>query len=285
MADTSKNAWRQFLESVPPGTPRVVSGLFSKVEAGYNYDAHWRLSRVDIQLHCQSCDGPRMYKLESDTKLEETQLGDNKFLMYRCRNCGSTLKTFAVRIDRNGVFDKDATVIKFGEIPSYGPPLSSRLLTLLRDDSELLSKGRRSENQGMGIGAFGYYRRVVENQKAHLIAEVRKVAEKTGADADVLALYDTAVEQQQFSRAIDVIKDSIPQSLMMNGANPLTLLHDALSDGLHNLPDAECLELAREIRVVLAELVERISEALKDEAELQDAVRRLAERHRARGGV
>jgi hypothetical protein len=39
--------------------------------------------------------------------------------------------------------------------------------------------GRRAENQGMGIGAFAYYRRVVENQKNRIIAEIKRVAEKT----------------------------------------------------------------------------------------------------------
>ena len=36
---------------------------------------------------------------------------------------------------------------------------------LQRQDEQLLRKGRRTENQSLGIGAFAYYRRVVENQK------------------------------------------------------------------------------------------------------------------------
>jgi hypothetical protein len=44
---------------------------------------------------------------------------------------------------------------------------------------------------------------------------------------------------------------------------------------LHNGTDEECLELAQDIRVVLTELAERISQALKDEAELNTAVSRL----------
>ncbi len=48
-----------------------------------------------------------------------------------------------------------------------------------------------------------------------------------------------------------------------------------LSEGLHAGTDKECLELATSIRVVLTELAERISQALKDEAELNQAVARL----------
>jgi hypothetical protein len=44
---------------------------------------------------------------------------------------------------------------------------------------------------------------------------------------------------------------------------------------LHARDDAECLELATSIRVVLSEFVERVAVALKDEATLLAAVGRL----------
>ena len=43
----------------------------------------------------------------------------------------------------------------------------------------------------------------------------------------------------------------------------------------HERTDEECLELASSIRVVLAELAERLAQALKDEAELNRALGRL----------
>jgi len=53
------------------------------------------------------------------------------------------------------------------------------------------------------------------------------------------------------------------------------LLHRALSERLHAQTDEQCLELATSIRVVLTDLVERLANALKDEAELNVAVNRL----------
>jgi hypothetical protein len=79
-------------------------------------------------------------------------------------------------------------------------------------------------------------------------------------------------------KAIESVKDSIPESLLVNGHNPLTLLHSALSEGLHAQTDEQCLELAQAVRVVLAELAERIGQALKDEAELNAAISRLMNR-------
>ena len=71
------------------------------------------------------------------------------------------------------------------------------------------------------------------------------------------------------------IKDAIPQVLLINEHNPLTLLHDALSEGIHAQTDKECLELATSIRTILTELAERLGEALKEQAELDKAVKRL----------
>lgn len=126
----------------------------------------------------------------------------------------------------------------------------------------------------MGIGAFAYYRRVVENQKNRIIVEIAKVATILGSTPEIDALFAAAVTETQFSKSIEMVKDAIPQSLLIKGHNPLTLLHTALSRGLHNpdMTDSHCLALAQSIRTVLADLSERISEALKNTKEVQDAL-------------
>src|SRR5438046_8892096 len=84
----------------------------------------------------------------------------------------------------------------------------------------------------------------------------------------ILQLFEKAAKETQFSKAIDDIKTAIPQVLLIDGHNPLTLLHAALSEGLHGATDEDCLETATSIRVVLTELAERITIALKDLKEL-----------------
>jgi hypothetical protein len=77
-----------------------------------------------------------------------------------------------------------------------------------------------------------------------------------------------------------LVKHGIPQGLLINGQNPLTLLHSALSEGLHEQTDEQCLQAAHDVRIVLNALVERLDQALKDEAELNAAIERLA-KHKA----
>ncbi|HEV3420041.1 MAG TPA: hypothetical protein VG075_07045 [Candidatus Acidoferrum sp.] len=62
----------------------------------------------------------------------------------------------------------------------------------------------------------------------------------------------------------------------------LDFLHDAVSEGLQRKTDEECLELATSIRVVLTELAERISNALKDDQELKQALDRISNRNKQR---
>ena len=70
-------------------------------------------------------------------------------------------------------------------------------------------------------------------------------------------------------------RNVLPESLLINGQNPILLLHHALSRGVHELSDEECLELASTVRLVLGELSERLSALLKDKAELTAAVSTL----------
>lgn len=67
---------------------------------------------------------------------------------------------------------------KFLEIPQFGSPTRNRLLRLFGSDGNVFLKGRQCENHGLGIGAFSYYRRVVENHKDQLFDEIIKVAKK-----------------------------------------------------------------------------------------------------------
>jgi len=156
-------------------------------------------------------------------------------------------------------------------------------LRLFGQERENFLKGRRCESQGLGIGAFSYYRRVVENQKKMIFDEIIRVAEKISAPPETIAALKAARDETQFSKSLQSAKVAIPQALLINGHNPLTLLHTALSDGLHGRSDEECLELAQDIRVVLSELADRLGQSLKDDAELNTAVTRLLAAQQKRG--
>jgi hypothetical protein len=267
-----------FLTSTPPDVEQEIVDLAEIPKQNPSYRV---LATPDILLHCDSeeCQGLRFfYCLEGRGDIYLTaKHSKNTFVTYLCRNCRQNLKVFSLAL----YLDADNTtghVSKFGEAPPFGLHTPARVITLIGPDRDLFLQGRRAENRGMGIGAFSYYRRVVDNQKGRIIAEIARVAEKLGAKPDVLKAFKSAETETQFSKAVEEIKHGIPETLLVDGHNPLTLLHTALSEGLHAGTDAECLEIAQEIRLVLTDLAERISQALKEEAELKTAVTRLLNR-------
>lgn len=92
----------------------------------------------------------------------------------------------------------------------------------------------------------------------------------------MIEVLEKAKLETQFNRAMEMVKTAIPVQLLINGHNPLTLLHSALSKGVHEMSDDECLTRASDIRVVLFELADRIGQTLKEQSTLDAAVARLA---------
>lgn len=269
--------FKEFLESVPPGHSRLVTN-FSYVDRGYKTSTT-RLGGFRLWLHCSSpeCSGERYFDQSGDGPLLKFGGADNDFLTFRCSNCKKKTKRYSLNFKLAGATDP-AQFIKYGEVPSFGSPVPNRLLRLLEDggDKDLFLKGRQCENQGLGVGAFSYYRRVVESKKTALIHEILKVAETVNAPQATKDALNAAMKEHQFKTSVDMIKDAIPETLLINGNNPMTLLYSALSDGLHDRDDEHCLELAMSIRVVLSDLVQRVSEARKENDELKKALTNLA---------
>ena len=262
---------------MPPGTLTKIADLTKRNYYPGGGVSGYEVISPEIQLHCASdtCNGVRFFRSTSQSM---PNIGDDGYkffyISYTCSNCRKYEKTFSLAAQREKK-DLSGTCYKFGELPEFGPPTPARLIKLVGPDRELFLKGRRCENQGLGVGAFVYYRRVVEGQKNRILDEIIKVARKLNAPDAQITLLEAAKTETQFSKSLGNVKDALPQSLLINGQNPLSLLHSALSDGLHARSDSECLEVASSVRVVLAELSERLAQALKDEAELNKALSRL----------
>ncbi len=259
-----------FLSNVPPNQTRSVDSVRTWRDGGAY------LVIPELWLHCPefTCEGHRFFRIAgADVPTSPGVQIRWHFLRFVCSNCQMSDKVFAIQIE----YDRSSpggVCTKFGELPPFGLPTPPRLLSMLGVNRELFLKGRRCKNQGLGIGAFGYYRRVVENQKNAIFDEIIKVAKK--AAPDLIKDLEAAKENQQFNAAIEDIKPAIPPSLLIDGHhNPLTLLHKALSRGLHAHSDEACLNAAHDIRIVLGDLAERIGETLKKDSELSAALGRL----------
>lgn len=266
----------EFLESTPPNQLTPISDISKRTT--YSHGVYYEMQTPEIQLHCdhEDCNGIRFFRCVSGGGAHLESKGFKHFYVtYRCSNCQRVEKTFSLAAQVYSDLKVRGNCYKFGELPTYGPPVSPKLIKLIGPDRDEFLKGRRCENQGLGVGAFIYYRRVVEKQKNRIIGEIIKVSEQIGAPEAKLKKLKASVKETQFSKALDMAKDAMPESLLINGHSPILLLHRALSEGVHALTDEQCLGLAGSVRVVLGELSDRLSQALKDEAELTKALSTL----------
>jgi hypothetical protein len=129
---------------------------------------------------------------------------------------------------------------------------------------------------GFGIAAFTYYSRIVESHKNELFDRIIEIGEQEHLSKEKLEALRQARENIQFTQSMDAIKDAVPESLKMAGHNPLLLLHDAFSKGVHNLSDEEYLEKEpRACEPSLIALAERFALIRKEQQELKEAISTL----------
>jgi len=256
----------EYLKNVPPGKFEQVECELNEISGLYK---SYKLLLPDMLLYCHECKGERIFKPKVSKELYVGS-DNNLYIYFTCKNCEKDNKIYSTSFIMNN--PDEIMAYKFGELPHFAPPTPSKLFSLIGEDKEYFLIGRRAENQGMGIGAFAYYRRVVENQKNRIIDELIKVMKKVNVDETTIESFETAKKETQFTKSIETIKDILPNILFIDGHNPLTLLHSALSKGLHSEDEAECLELATSIRIVLSELSSRTVHVLSEKKNLKEAV-------------
>ena len=276
--DSGIDRWKRFLETTPPNIPVKISGLVKArplIALASDVDV---ISTPVISLHCELDGGLRRFTSSTSVPVAEGQ--SYKFLTYTCRDCRITERTFALAIKwPTPEVNRPNTVevMKMGEYPPFSSPVSRQIKKLLtKSDLELYRKGNRAIDQGLGIGAASYFRRIVESQWKLLVTELRRAAERIGTND--LGPYDKALNSNQFASAVDSLKDVIPAKLLLPGnRNPLTLLHRPLSKQLHELTEEECLKQAKAIRLVLTALLENVATVLREQHQLTAAANTLDE--------
>jgi hypothetical protein len=276
MSTRPKKKWSEFLTSTPPH----VAAAISDIKVG-GFSGAWTLQipSTHVQMYCDNfggCGTDRTFAFECSEAATDLNACGDHFFLYSCRNCETMFRTFAISFSYFGG-PGEVLANKVGEEPPFGPPIPSKVVSLIGPDRDLFLKGYQAEIHGQGIGAFAYYRRVVENQTQRLFARLRQAAERIG-DQSAVALLERASSETQFTRAVEMVKDGLPERLWIHNHNPLTLLHNATSNDLHAGTDEDCLEVATNIRVVLTELAVRIAEVTREDDGLKQSVIALANR-------
>ena len=266
---------RTFLESASPFNEQTVSATI-KWGAG-----QFGAAMPKLLLYCDnSLCGRDSFFDPIDTSIG---IGGNEptatlaFVRYRCRFCRATVKTYALQIKTDGGPQTTLQITKFGEDPAAVGPTPRSLKNLLSDQWVMYLSGRRAELHGLGIGAFVYYRRAIEQVWQRVLQRLLEVA-RLEDSPDRIRILTAATAELGFTRSMDIAKGAVPTSLFVDGHNPFQALYDACGDGIHEYTDEECIVRARIIRLVLGRFAERAKAVLAEDTEFRAAVGALAGR-------
>lgn len=272
--------------------------LYKRVEMVLPIQRHnW--PRPAIVSHCPVCGSSQTYNVISDyAQYDEKDVKPGAGgvfppyspclkVVYQCAGCQRSRRYFLILVSQKhrrstgGIAPPEtetpAVVQKVGQYPPWDIAPDPQLAKRLGARVDLFKKGLICESQSYGIGAFAYYRRIVEQVIDELLADIASLVPPDAQDEYAAALA-RAQDSHRAVDKIDHIKDVIPAVLRPGGANPLLILHGALSEGLHSLSDEACLERAAAIRGALVFLVAQVNQSKESAAQFQKDLRALLDR-------
>jgi len=227
------------------------------------------LPRPPINLFCRTCGNIQTFNMENnyehfsvDLPVSDSPVGKIFEMRYLCASCYDYRYIFYVEFGTDKTPDKDSQTFsgwlrKIGQFPPWEIDIDKNLEKALGDYAELYKKGLVCESQSYGIGAYAYFRRITENIIEELLTSISALI-----DEEEKEKYQQALKRVKKTRVteekIELVQDLLPTSLQPSGINPLKSLHSALSDGMHNRTDEECLELADTIKTIMVYLLEEI---------------------------
>lgn len=198
-------------------------------------------------------------------------------MLYECTHCESR---FWCSFQTSEGAEGGEWIQKIGQVPPYDISIPSDLADALGDDAVLYKRAQICMSQSFGVGACTYLRRLLENQIAPLLQLVYQARKEEGED---VSDFSAIMEERTAEKKIRLANEVLPASVAVEGDNPLELIYDRLSAGLHRQSEQECMGIAVEASEVLGHVI--IS--LNDEYQRRQSKNRYVEMIRGlrkRGG-
>jgi len=232
-----------------------------------------------INLYCRICKSEQTYQMVYDYRYGDPRIGsylssEGKILRiaYKCAGCQKYEYIFLLRFDENLQYME-----KVGQYPPWSIKIEKSLAEIFGKYEETYKKGLINESQGYGIGAFAYYRRIIEEIIDELLDSIPEIMGETEKAAYMDALQKAKQEKDATSK-IDLIIDLVPDVLKPQGFNPFKVIHDQLSQGIHVDTDEECLEKAAALRDALIFLINQIVRNRNAKREFTASMKKLLDK-------
>lgn len=147
---------------------------------------------------------------------------------------------------------------KIGQLPAFERNPEKEVLDYLNyEDKENYKKALSNLAMSYGIGAFAYLRRIIENEIKNIVKDLSSL-DFEGSE-NVRKAWTEYESNHQMSSLIENINDFIPSSLKEISDNPIKLLYQQLSGGIHEFTEETCLEKAKQIDIVLRYVIKKVN--------------------------
>jgi hypothetical protein len=240
---------------------------------------------TNIRTYCPICEGERGFdqfayegikgtrRVQGAFGLEEATTAKNtlRTIHFGCPDCKRHRIAYFVSW-KQGKEGTENVIMKCGQSPEIESKITQDLLnSISKQDAELLKKAIRARDFNFGLASVAYLRRVVENQIEPLIEKL--LLDKKVSTERFKAKVKKAKADRGFRKILELAGGILPDYLKPNGGqNPLVHLYRLASEGLHNLPEDECIEIFDESLVVFTFV---FSELTRHEKEVKTFARGL----------
>jgi len=236
-----------------------------------------KIPKPAINLFCEKCGKNQTFTMineyyENKRFKNSPTKGEVILAEYLCAGCSIFKRHFLIKVSENLDFIK-----KIGQYPPWDISTDRNLSKMLHEHNDLFKKGLVCESQSYGIGAYAYYRRIVEIVIDELLDSIYELVEDENKKEYKKAL-DKTKKSRIAEEKIEMVKDLIPQTLRPGGANPLLFLYDILSQGIHESNEEECMEFAENVRSILVSLINQIMVTSQSSREYSDSIKKILDR-------
>jgi hypothetical protein len=175
-------------------------------------------------------------------------LCNKKYLIVLYRESGHEQRT--LKYEHNSLPPGQVTVItkiqKIGQYPAASLNIPKGLEKNLGAEAvSLYKKALINRNEGFGLGAVTYIRRVVEDKTNELIEVAAQSAESSGVNATIVEqIRAVATKRATYDEKLKLAATVFPESLRIEGINPLQELYGLVSEAIHGLSEEDCIKAA-----------------------------------------